>query len=113
MSEKPVFINRWLYHKPDLVPNKEGNIVLISKKSFGPLEIFEMGIDSNNIPYECYEWLENDWFEDFSYRKNITNQDLINVINLELKIFNDNGLSEWSCIINGVIDRLNSADTER
>ncbi len=110
MSEKSVYMNRWLYDKPDLVPNKDGDIVLISKKSFGPLEAFEWGIDRNNIPYESYEWLENEWLEDTSYRKNITNQELINILNSEIKNFSDNGLSEWVCIFYGVIDKINSGN---
>lgn len=41
MKENYIFIGRWNYTKPNLSPNEKGNIVLISEKSFGPLEIFE------------------------------------------------------------------------
>lgn len=44
MSEKSVFINHWLYSKPNSVPNKAGNIVLISKGCVGPIETYEWGI---------------------------------------------------------------------
>lgn len=59
MSEKSVFINYWLYSKPNPEPNKVGNIVLISKGCFEPIETYEWGIDGKNTPYVCYEWLEN------------------------------------------------------
>lgn len=41
MNEKFVFIDRWCYTMPDAVPDEDGNIVLISKKSFGPLEVLK------------------------------------------------------------------------
>lgn len=111
MNKESVFINHLLYDEPELVPEKDWKIVLVSKKSFGPLEIWEWGID-NNIPYERYEWLEDDWFEDSSYRKNITNQELLKVIQSEMQNFIDNQLPEWSSIYEGVIDRLSAGNIE-
>ena len=67
MNEKFVFIDRWCYTMPDTAPDEDGIIVLISKKSFGPLEIYEWGLDNNHNPYERYEWLENDLYEDEKY----------------------------------------------
>ena len=58
MNEKYVFIDRWCYTMPNTVPDEDGIIVLISKKSFGPLEVYEWGLDNNHNPYERYEWLE-------------------------------------------------------
>ena len=55
-----LIIDRWFYNKPNLTPDKNGNIVLIHKVSFGPLECWEWGLDSDKIPYETYEWCEND-----------------------------------------------------
>ncbi len=96
MKNNSVFIGRWLYSKPDLVSNKDGNIVLILKASVGPLEVYEWGIDSNNIPYERYKWLENDYFEETSYFKNINDEELLRQIELAASIFRSNGLSEWA-----------------
>ena len=50
MNEKYVFIDRWCYTMPDTVPDEDGIIVLISKKSFGPLEVYEWGLDNNHNP---------------------------------------------------------------
>ena len=49
MNEKFVFIDRWCYTMPDTAPDEDGIIVLISKKSFGPLEIYEWGLDLSLI----------------------------------------------------------------
>jgi len=105
--ENYIFINRWMYNKPNFVPNKEGNIVIISKRSFGPLEIYEWGLDKNNIPYERYEWLEDDYFADSGYIKNITKEELLNEINSVTKLFCENGVSEWNSIFDSILDKLN------
>ncbi len=95
MKNKSVFIGNWYYTKPDLIPNKNGDIVIIKRVSFGPLEAYEWGIDVNNTPYELYKWAENDFYEDESYRKNITREELINQILSVILLFEENGLSEW------------------
>ena len=43
--------------------------------------------------------LKNDFFKDDSYRKNISNQKLLRVIDERINMFNENGLSEWSSIL--------------
>ncbi len=96
MRNNSTFIGRWLYSKPNLRPNKDGNIVWISKASVGPLEVYEWGMDSNNIPYESYKWLENDCFEDTNYFKNIDNEELRRQVDLIISLFKSNGLSEWA-----------------
>lgn len=48
MNEKFVFIDRWCYTMPIPLRMKDGIIVLISKKSFGPLEIYEWGLDNES-----------------------------------------------------------------
>lgn len=63
MKDNTTYIAPWRYKKPNFVPNKEGNIVLISKASFGPLEVYEWGIDADNNAFERYEWLENDFYQ--------------------------------------------------
>lgn len=40
---------------------------MISKKSFGPLEVYEWGINQDQNAYELYSWLENDFYKDESY----------------------------------------------
>ena len=108
MKDNYVFIDRWYYEKPDLSPNKDGNTVLISEKSFGPLEIFEWGLDRNNSPYELYQWLENDFFEDSNYCKTITKEELLKQIGRVILLFEKNGLADWVVLYQAIIDRLNS-----
>lgn len=106
MKKNSVFIERWLYSEPDLLPNKDGNIVLISKASFGPVEYYEWGIDSDNMPYECYKWLENDYFEDENYFKNIKKEELLKQINSTISLFRSNGLSEWADTYEKIIENI-------
>ena len=108
MKNDYVFIGRWYYEKPDLSPNKEGNVVLISMKSFGPLEIFEWGIDRNNVPYELYQWLENDFFEDSNYHKAITKEELLKQIEIVISLFEKNGLSDWVDLYKSIIEKIRS-----
>lgn len=90
-----LFIDRWVYCKPRLAPDKSGNIVIILKMSFGPLETYELGIDSGGKPYETYKWCENDVYEDENYTKNITFSELYKEIDAMSKLAADNGLSDW------------------
>lgn len=69
MKNKSVFIEHWCYTKPELIPNENGDIVIIKKMSFGPLEVYEWGIDFNNTPYEWYNWVENDFYKYENYKK--------------------------------------------
>ncbi len=108
MKNNSVFIEHWSYTKPNLIPNKNGNIVIIQKVSFGPLEMYEWGIDSNNIPYTCYQWLENDFFQYENYKINITKEELFHQIYFVISLFQQNKLSEWADIYNNILDTLNS-----
>ncbi len=107
MKNKSVFIGHWCYTKPVLIPNENGDIVIIKKMSFGPLEVYEWGIDFNNTPYECYNWVENDFYKYENYRKNITKEELFNQILSLILLFKENGLSEWINIYNKILDGLN------
>lgn len=101
-------IDRWFYTKPDFVPDKDGNIALISKKSFGPLEVYEWGIDPNKNAYELYKWLENDFYEDESYFHNIKTEKLLEQIHSIISLFRDNELHEWADLYEKMIERLNA-----
>lgn len=107
MKNNSVFIGRWFYSKPDLTANEDGNIILISKMSFGPLEVYEWGIDSGGLPYESYKWLENDFFEDDNYFKYINKEDLLRQINSVVSLFRSNGLTEWADVYEKIIKNLN------
>lgn len=109
MKNKSVFIEHWCYTKPELIPNENGDIVIIKKMSFGPLEVYEWGIDFNNTPYEWYNWVENDFYKYENYRKNITKEELFNQILSLILLFKENGLSEWIIIYNKILNDLNLA----
>lgn len=105
-----VSVRRWYYTKPDFIPDKNGNIVLISKKSFGPLEVYEWGIDSDKKAYELYRWLENDFFEDDSYYINIEREKLLEQIHSVISLFRDNELPEWADFYEKVMEHLNTGE---
>lgn len=90
-----LFVDRWVYSQPILTPDKNGNIVIISKRSFGPLEVYEWGIDSGRKPYEMYQWCEDDFYEDENYTKSITVSELYKEIDNMTKLAADNELSDW------------------
>ena len=106
MNEKYVFIDRWCYTMPNTVPDEDGIIVLISKKSFGPLEVYDWGLDNNHNPYERYEWLENALYEDEKYCKNISEEELLKQIFGIISIFKSNGLSDWINFYMEILGRL-------
>ena len=90
-----LFVDRWVYRKPNFSPDKNGNIVMISKCSFGPLEVYEWGIDDDGKPYEMYKWCENDLYEDENGTKNITFEELSRKTDEVRQLAADNGLSDW------------------
>lgn len=96
--------DRWCYSKPTLTPNKNGNMVLIHKVSFGPLECWEWGLDSNKIPYEMYKWCENDLYEDENYTKNISFSEFKQKLNNMTDLVKDTKLSDWSEIYQKAIE---------
>lgn len=90
--------DRWHYRKPNLTPDKHGNIVLIVKLSFGPLEYYEWGIDADKIPYEIYKWCENDLYEDENYKKYISGSELKQKLNYMIQLVSDTELADWSAL---------------
>ena len=107
MSRKSVMIGRWSYLFPDTERNAEGRIVLIEKRSFGPLETYDWGIDENNEPYEQYEWLENDLYDD-DHLRHITEQELEEKLGQLVSLFDGNGLSEWAEAYRRILDGCRS-----
>ncbi len=78
----------------DLTPDKDGNIVIIRLASFGPLEYYEWGINTDNQPYELYQWCEDDFYEDSNYCKIISKEELLKIIDNQIEISSKNGSSE-------------------
>lgn len=90
-----LFVDRWVYRKPNLTPDKGGNTVIIQMLSFGPAEVYEWGIDSGGKPYEMYKRCENDFYEDENGTKNITFAELGRKIGEVRQFAADNGLLDW------------------
>lgn len=91
-----LFLDRWVYRLPELTPDRDGNIVIISKVSFGPAEAFAWGIDSGGKPYEMYKWCENDLYEDESYVHNITFSELFRKVDDLIETALELGFSDWA-----------------
>lgn len=102
-----VYIEQWLYRKPQLTPNQDGNIVLISKGCFGPLEVYEWGIDADRQAYERYEWLENEFYQYDNYRIKIEWKRLRQQIQNVIVLFRNNGFPDWAEQYETILDHLN------
>ena len=108
MASKSVFVGNWSYLMPDTETDSDGNIVLIKKLSFGPCEVYEWGIDNNSLPFEKYQWCENEYFKDESYFKHITKKELTEQIENVIRVFTENELPEWANNYYKILDWLNS-----
>ncbi|MBO5226841.1 MAG: hypothetical protein J6B17_02000 [Ruminococcus sp.] len=105
-NDDEISVGKWFYGKPNLTPDKNGNISIITKLSFGPLEVFEWGIDSKGKPYRMYLWLENDFFKTDNYVKEITHSELKQQIESMIQLSVSNNLSEWIPIYEQAIGML-------
>lgn len=107
MEPKSFLIGRWTYSMPDMKPDPDGRIVLIKMLSFGPLEVYEWGIDADGFPFEEYQWAENDFYDD-NYVKRITKQELTGQIEKLISLLMKHELSEWVSTYHQILDRVNS-----
>ena len=108
MKNKSFFIGRWTYDMPDTKPNPDGRIVLIRMLSFGPLEVYEWGIDAGGLPYEEYKWIENDFYADENYFKHIKKQALTEQIENLISLFIKHESPEWASIYKEILGWLNN-----
>ena len=70
-----LFIDRWFFPEPKLIPDSDGNIVIVSKVSVGPCEYFEWGITADMTCFEKYEWCENDFEKNWYQLREKTGSD--------------------------------------
>ena len=101
---KKLIIDKWVYSYPEVKPDEEGNIVLISKYSFGPLEGYEWGITPDKQPYEQYKWIENDLYENTNYCKDITVQELVSQIESQKELLEENDNPEWVKAFDSILE---------
>lgn len=83
-------------------------MILIEKRSFGPLEAYDWGVDADNGPFEQYIWCENDFYEDANYFNHITKKELTEQIEKMIRLFTENELPEWGSTYQNILDRINS-----
>ncbi|MDE6363849.1 MAG: hypothetical protein K2L86_06225 [Lachnospiraceae bacterium] len=107
IKNNTVYVDRWLYHKPQFMPNQDGNIILISKGCFGPVEVYEWGIDANKHAYERYNWLENDFYTYENYCITIEREQLLQQIQDVILLFKNNDLPEWAEMSETILDKFN------
>ncbi len=107
--EKQVFvIGRWLYSKPTLEADENGQIVIFTKSSVAPAEIFEWGIDAEKQLFERYRWCENDFYEELNYNKTISEKELIGQIEEISSILKEHGFDTVSEQYNIIKAKINS-----
>ena len=96
-------IDRWNYTVAEMPQFAGVKLVLISVSCFGPLEVDELGIDSDNRPYELHKWLENDFYEDENYCRNISADELISKIEDYKKTFQQHDLTSQALACDKII----------
>ena len=99
-----LWVNDFLCFPPDLNVNDDGNIVIIKRACFGPLEVYEWGINQNGKPYEIYQWCENDFYEDQNYTKEISNEAFIKQIEYMKEIISNTEFSSWNAIYDKAVE---------
>ena len=96
MENKVVAVGRWHYSEPTLEADENGHLVIFSKSSVAPAEIFEWGIDTEKHLFERYRWCENDFYEESNYDKTISKEELIKQIEEISFILKEHGLDTVS-----------------
>ena len=87
-------VGSWFYSAPQSVPDKDGRIVVIKMKCFGPLEVYEWGIDADGDFFEKYQWIENDLYDD-DYDKKISKEKFVKQIENIKSLIRDTEVSGW------------------
>ena len=87
-------VGSWFYSAPQMAPDKDGRIVVIKMKCFGPLEVYEWGIDADGEFYEEYQWIENDLYDD-DYEKKISKEKFMEQIENMKSLVQDTEVSWW------------------
>lgn len=90
-----VIIGRWQYNKPDLCADKNGEITLVFKSSFGPCEVWRWTMDAQGRFFMEYKWCEDDFFEDESFKEEVTKDKMIEEMKSMQKFFAGYGLWEY------------------
>lgn len=107
-----LLIDRWEYTMPSAKPDNDGRIIVISKKSIAPIEVYEWGLTADHKCYEKYKWCENDLFADSNYEKEISKEDFISQIENMKELVSGTELSFWTDTYNGIIQIIERQNSE-
>ena len=108
VENKVVTVGRWRYSEPAQTSDENGQLVIFSKSSFAPAEIFEWGIDTEKHPFERYRWCENDFYEESNYDKTISIEELIKQIEEISSILKKHGFDTVSKQYDMIKEKINS-----
>ena len=92
MKDSTIIIGRWhyRYEKPPRDTGTDG-VVILSRHSVAPAEIYKWGVDAQNRPFERYNWCEDDLYKDSSACKSITKEELLRQLEDAALLFRKNG----------------------
>ena len=91
MAGKTAAVGRWHYTEPTLHAEADESIVVFSKASVAPAEIYEWGFDAERRPFARYRWCEDDFYEACSYDKTISAQELIDRLEEAAAVLKEHG----------------------
>ena len=90
-----VNIDRWFYNTPNVKPDEKGDIILLFQYCMGPLEWWKWSIDAQEKFWMEYRWCEDDFYEETSFREEISKDDMIKKMQDMQKFFDEYGLAEY------------------
>lgn len=103
-----LWLNSFLCSPPTLEANEGGNKVIIRRACFGPLEVYEWGLNAKGEPYGKYEWCEDDLYEDENYIKVIKREEFIKEIEYMKEIIQDTEFKSWVKIYEEAIRQISA-----
>ena len=95
VHDKSVFVGIWNYIKPDLKPDKDGNVMLVKMLCFGPLEWWECSMDKDSKFWWEHQWCENDLYEAENFREEYPQEKMIEKMQQMQNFFGECGLDEY------------------
>lgn len=90
-----VIVNSMNYIKPNMEPDKDGDIHLVTKLCFGPIQSWEWSINKEGKFFVEYKWLENELFEDDSFKVECSQEEMIKKMQEMQTFFADYDLDEY------------------
>ena len=95
-TDVSVQIGSWFYNTPKLEPEEDGKIVLACAYCVGPAQILEYSVDRQGKFWREYKDVEYAFFEDDSFKEEVTQEEVISHIKGLQKLFSENGATEYA-----------------